>query len=142
MNNKKYTVSEKEEILKDVLTDIIKDLVKKEYKQAFKKVELEFIKDTIDDLFNNCNNSLADLLNDDLKLNSYKLRLFMLNGASDFNEWSFGGCGMVYNDDLREAFKKPKASGETLLSLQAYCYYKAYLELAHLITIRLLNYEK
>ena len=146
MNNKEYTTEEKERILKSALSDITKELSNKEYKQAFRIVKLEFIKNTIDELFSISNysnyNSLADLLNNDYKLNCYKLELVMLNGASNFEEWSFGGCGMVYNDDLREAFKKPNASGVYLLKLQAYCYYSAFIELAHLITIRLLAYEK
>ena len=146
MNNKEYTTEEKERMLKSALSDITKELSNKEYKQAFRTVKLEFIKNTIDELFSISNysdfNSLTDLLNNDLKLNCYKLKLVMLNGASNFEEWSFGGCGMVYNDDLREAFKKPKSSGTKLLKLQAYCYYSAYLELSDLLSEKLSNYEK
>lgn len=142
MNNKEYTTEEKERILIDVLSDIAKELGKKEYKQAFRIVKLEFIKDTINDLLNDNSTSLADLLNDNLVLNCKNLKLVMLNGAQSFNKWSYGGCGMVYTYDLQEAFNKPKASGEMLLKLQGYCYYKAYLELSHLIVIKLLNYEK
>ena len=147
MNNKEYTTEEKERILKSALSDITKELSNKEYKQAFRAVKLEFVKNTIDELFSISNysnyNSLADLLNNDFKLNCYKLKLVMLNGASNFEEWSFGGCGMVYNDDLREAFKKPNASGVYLLKLQAHCYYSAYLELSNLLSKKLSNfYEK
>ena len=133
-------MNNKEELLKNVLDDISKDLDKKAYKQSFRCVKLEFIKDTINDLFNAKN--IAELLNDNLKLNSYELKMFMLNGAEDFTEWSFGGCGMVYNDELREAFNKPKMSGEKLLNLQAYCFYCAYLELSLLIKKKLITYEK
>ena len=146
MNNKEYTTEEKERILKSALSDITKELSNKEYKQAFRAVKLEFIKDVINGLFeikrNSDFESLADLLKDNLRLNSYKLRKFMLNGADSFEQWSFGGCGMVYNDDLREAFKKPKSSGTKLLKLQAYCYYSAYLELSDLLSEKLSNYEK
>ena len=147
MNNKEYTTAEEERILKNALSDITKELSNKEYKQAFRSVKLEFIKNTIDELFSISNysnfSSLADLLNNDLKLNCYKLKLVMLNGASNFEEWSFDGCGMVYNDDLREAFRRPKASGAELLKLQAYCYYSAYLELSNLLSKKLSNfYEK
>ena len=147
MNNKEYTTEEKERILKSALSDITKELSNKEYKQAFRAVKLEFIKDVINGLFeikrNSDFESLADLLKDNLRLNSYKLRKFMLNGADSFEQWSFGGCGMVYNDDLREAFKKPNASGVYLLKLQAHCYYSAYLELSNLLSKKLSNfYEK
>lgn len=32
----------------------------------------------------------------------------LLNGADDFNQWAFGGCGLIYNTDIAARFCGPK----------------------------------
>ena len=139
MNNKELNLSEeeKERVLEEVLTDAFKKVNSKNYKQAYREVKNEFIKDTLNTLFNIEYNyhdmKLTDIVYDDMTLNRDIIQEIMLNGAVSWAEWSFGGCGMVYTSDLQEAFNKPKWSGTKLLELQARCYREASFEVCNLI---------
>lgn len=57
-----------------------------------------------------------------------KLRALLLNGASDWKQYSWGGCALVYNYDLKEHYLTPsereRYTGDTvrgshLLDIQA-----------------------
>lgn len=139
MNNEKMNLSveEKERILKNVLVEVLNNINNKVYIQAYRQVKNEFIKDTLNTLlnieYNYSNIKLADIVNNDMTLNIKEIRKIMLNGSSNFNEWSFGGCGRVYTSDLQEAFNKPKWDGTKLLELQARCYFDAYCTVCNLI---------
>lgn len=34
-------------------------------------------------------------------------RADLLNGASDWQQWAYGGCGLVYDADIAEAYSTP-----------------------------------
>ena len=139
MNNKEKHLSEeeKERLLKEVLVGVFNHVSKKQYKQTFKQVKNEFVKDTLNILINindyYPNIKLTDIVYDDMTLNREKIKKIMLNGASSWNEWSFGGRGIVYTSDLQEVFNKPNWDGERLLELQSICYLETYFTICNLI---------
>jgi hypothetical protein len=139
MNNKELSLSEKEKerVLKEVLTDVFEKVKTKKYQQAYRVVKNEFMLDTLNSLFNiefeYYDMKLTDIVYNDMTLNRKIIQKIMLNGAGSWDEWSFGGCGMVYTSDLQLAFNKPKLDGAKLLKLQARCYLDVYFTICDLI---------
>lgn len=41
------------------------------------------------------------------------LREILLNGASDWKQYAFGGCGLIYNGDIAKAFCAPSELRKT-----------------------------
>lgn len=74
---------------------------------------------------------------DDLPTNSRQLDRWMLNGASSWNEYSEGGCSLIYNRDIAERLctaselkktdngRKRPNPGEDWIDCQARALYQA-----------------
>ena len=80
------------------------ELKKMEMRSAWEKgvysYALELL-ETVEDEYNRGNISDADLGT------SRNIETALLNGASDWNEFSYGGCSLIYNGDIAERLCTP-----------------------------------
>lgn len=107
--------------------DIIKELEQRNDRSAWNKAVTLYALDLIDGLSGEYD-----------ELHRENLKETLLNGASDWNQYSYGGCSLVYDEDIARRVCTPSElkrkrngalqpnSRETWLDVQARALYQAY----------------
>lgn len=87
---------------KDILKKIRKDLTSRKDRSAWNKGVTVYALELLDELQERVVNGwFDDLLN-------YKLtKKSLLNGAENWSEYSWGGCSLIYNEDIAERLSNP-----------------------------------
>lgn len=72
--------------------EIIKKLEEIKERSAWGRGVVEYAKEMIEDLY----------YIEDEEINAENIKKILLNGADDWNQYSWGGCSLIYNQDIAE----------------------------------------
>ncbi len=87
---------------KDILKKIRKDLTSRKDRSAWNKGVTVYALELLDELQERVANGWFD------DLRNYKLtKKSLLNGAETWSEYSWGGCSLIYNEDIAERLSTP-----------------------------------
>ena len=87
---------------KDILKKIRKDLTNRKDRSAWNKGVTVYALELLDELQERVVNGWFD------DLMNYKLtKKSLLNGAENWSEYSWGGCSLIYNEDIAERLSTP-----------------------------------
>lgn len=87
---------------KDILKKIRKDLTSRKDRSAWNKGVTVYALELLDELQERVVNGWFD------DLMNYKLtKKSLLNGAENWSEYSWGGCSLIYNEDIAERLSNP-----------------------------------
>ena len=87
---------------KDNLKKIRKSLTTRKDRSAWNKGVTVYALELLDELQERVDNGWFE------DLRNYKLtKKSLLNGAENWNEYSWGGCSLIYNEDIAERLSNP-----------------------------------
>lgn len=89
---------------------IKQELEKQTGRSAWRRGVINYAWELIDNIEQN-HNYLG--LNDDTTLSLFELKKAMLNGAENWNEYSWGGCSLIYDSDIAQALCTPSELKKT-----------------------------